>query len=149
MLSLICNNSFYNFSSILCLCLVIITERFEVVNITLFKGTEAVARRCSVKKKCLNILQNLQENTCARVSFLIKLPAQVYNFIKKETLAQVLSFQFCEISKNTFLKKHLWATASELLIAVRWKRKIFRYFESFWWSLVQYNINQILLSLVW
>ena len=24
------------------------------------------------------------------------------NFIKKETLAQVFSFEFCEISKNTF-----------------------------------------------
>ena len=30
-----------------------------------------------------------------------------YNFIKKETLPR-----FFEISKNTFLKEHLWATAS-------------------------------------
>ena len=35
-----------------------------------------------------------------------------YNFIKKETLAQVFSYEFCEISKNTFLTKHLWTTAS-------------------------------------
>ena len=34
------------------------------------------------------------------------------NFIKKETLAQVFSCEFCEISKNTFFKEHLWATAS-------------------------------------
>ena len=27
---------------------------------------------------------------------------QAYNFIKKETLAQVLSCEFCEISENTF-----------------------------------------------
>ena len=33
---------------------------------------EAVARRCSVKKVFLEISQNSQENTCARVSFLIK-----------------------------------------------------------------------------
>ena len=33
--------------------------------------------------------------------------------IKKETLAQVFSCEFCEISKNTFFTKHLWATASE------------------------------------
>ena len=26
----------------------------------------------------------------------------IYNFIKKETLAQVFSCEFCEISKNTF-----------------------------------------------
>ena len=36
---------------------------------------EAVARRCSVKKVFLEILQNSQENTCARASFLIKLQA--------------------------------------------------------------------------
>ena len=35
-------------------------------------GSE-VARRCSVKKVFLEILQNSQENTYARVSFLIKL----------------------------------------------------------------------------
>ena len=34
---------------------------------------EAVARRCSVKKVFLDISQNSQESTCARVSFLIKL----------------------------------------------------------------------------
>ena len=34
---------------------------------------QAVAQSCSVKKVFLKILQNSQENTCARVSFLIKL----------------------------------------------------------------------------
>ena len=34
---------------------------------------EAVVRSCSVKKVFLEISQNSQENTCARVSFLIKL----------------------------------------------------------------------------
>ena len=33
------------------------------------------------------------------------------NFIKKETLAQVFSCKFCEISKNTFFTEHVWATA--------------------------------------
>ena len=36
---------------------------------------EAVSRMCSVKKVFLKILQNSQENTCARVSFLINLLA--------------------------------------------------------------------------
>ena len=36
---------------------------------------EAVIRGCSVKKMLLKISQNSQENTCARVSFLIKLHA--------------------------------------------------------------------------
>ena len=30
------------------------------------------------------------------------------NFIKKEALAQVLSCEFCEISKNTFFTERLW-----------------------------------------
>ena len=30
----------------------------------------------------------------------------------KETLAQVFSCEFCEISKNTFFKEHFWETAS-------------------------------------
>ena len=34
---------------------------------------EAVSRKCSVKKVFLKISQNLQENTFARVTFLIKL----------------------------------------------------------------------------
>ena len=34
------------------------------------------------------------------------------NFIKKETLAQVFSCEFCEIFKSTFSIEHLWVTAS-------------------------------------
>ena len=43
--------------------------------------------------------------------FLMKLQA-VCNFVKKETLAQVFSWKFCEISKDTFSIEHLPATAS-------------------------------------
>ena len=64
--------------------------------------TEAVAQMCSVKKVFLENLQNLQEITCARVSFLTKLQAEACNFIKKEALAQVLCRKFCEIFKKTF-----------------------------------------------
>ena len=34
-------------------------------------------------------------------------------FFKKETLAQVFSCEFSEISKNTFFTEHLWTIASE------------------------------------
>ena len=37
--------------------------------------SEAVAQRCSVEMVLLEISQNSQENTCARLSFLIKLQA--------------------------------------------------------------------------
>ena len=51
--------------------------------------TEAVVRRCSVKKLFLEISQTSQENNCENT------------FIKKETLTQVFSYEFCEISRNT------------------------------------------------
>ena len=116
--------------------------KIYVSNNSLNSSTEAVVQMCSVKKLFLEILQNSQENTCARVSFLIKLQAvkehlwwlflfleislnsqehtwarvsfliklqaglqlylkswmQACNFIEKETLAQVLICEFCEIS---------------------------------------------------
>ena len=40
-----------------------------------FAVIEAVVQTCSVKKVFLEISQNSQENTCPRVSFLIKLQA--------------------------------------------------------------------------
>ena len=51
----------------------------------------------------LKISQNSQENTCVRVSFLIKLQSdnQQLSF-KKKTLAQVNLCDFCEVFKNTF-----------------------------------------------
>ena len=61
------------------------------------RKTRAVALRCSVKKLFLKYT-NAQENTCARVSFLGKLQVSFCNFVKKETLAQVLLCEFCEIS---------------------------------------------------
>ena len=58
-----------------------------------------------LEKVFLEISQNSQENIFARVFF---------NFIKKETLAQVFSCEFCEISTSTFLTEQLWVTASDL-----------------------------------
>ena len=53
----------------------------------------------STKKVFLEISQNLQENTC--------------NFIKKDTLAQVFSCEFFEISKTAFLHRAPLVAASE------------------------------------
>ena len=68
-----------------------------------------VVQRCSVREVFLEISQNSQENTCARVSFLINLQVSAGNFIENEILTQVYSYGFCEISKNT---EYLQATAS-------------------------------------
>ena len=48
------------------------------------------------------ISQNSQENTCVRAC----------NFIKKETLAQVFSCEFCETLKNTFFHRTPLVAAS-------------------------------------
>ena len=58
----------------------IIGHNYNKIN-TLISNAEAVAQRCSVKKVFLEILQNSRENTCARVTSVIKL--QACNFIKK------------------------------------------------------------------
>ena len=56
------------------------------------------------KKVFLEIYQNLQENTFARVFFLLKLQA---------SLTPVFSCEFCEISKNTFSYRTPPVAASE------------------------------------
>ena len=63
---------------------------------------EAVVQICSVNQVFLEISQNSQENTCARVSFFNKVAGIAGNYIKKETLVQVFTCDFCDISKNTF-----------------------------------------------
>ena len=86
-------------------------KQIKFKTFTFFRNAEAVARRCSVKKMFLEISQNSQGNTCARVSFLIKLQAKACRFIKK-TLAQKFFCEFYEISKNTCFTEHVWTTAS-------------------------------------
>ena len=79
----------------------------------------------------LEISQNSQENTCARVSFWIKLRAWACNFIKKETLAQVSSYELCEISKNTSFTERLWTTASTVGRRCSIKKGVHRNFARF------------------
>ena len=63
---------------------------------------EAVTRSCSLKKMFLKVSQNLQKNTCARVSFLLKLQTSG-NLIKNEALAQLFFYEIWEIFMKTFL----------------------------------------------
>ena len=59
--------------------------------------TEAATGEALWEKVFLEISQNSQENTCASL-FFNKLHAPPCNFIRKETLAQVFSCEFYEIS---------------------------------------------------
>ena len=80
---------------------------------------EVVVLRCSVEKMFLDITQNSQENTCGRVSFLIKLQAQACNFIQNQTLGQVFSCEFVKFLRATFFIEHLqWLLLSIQTIPV-------------------------------
>ena len=78
-----------------------------VCNNCLYRNGRSSHQRCSVKKDVLRNLTKFTGKQSARVSFLIKL---------SQTLAQVFSCEFCEISKNTFFTEHLWTTASEMVL---------------------------------
>ena len=58
---------------------------------------EAVVQRCSVKKVFLEISQNSQENTCARVSFLITL-------LKKRLWHRCFPVNFAKFLRTPFLQ---------------------------------------------
>ena len=72
-------------------------------------------RSCSVTE---GLLKNFEKFTgkhlCQGLSLnkIAGWDAEACNFIKKETLAQVFSCEFCEIYKNTFFTEHLRAIAS-------------------------------------
>ena len=66
--------------------------------------SEAATRGVLLKNVFLEIWQNSQENTCART--------WKKEDWQRETLAEVFSCEFCEISNNTFSTEHLQATAS-------------------------------------
>ena len=76
--------------------------------------------------------QNSQEKTCTRVIFLNEVAGlQACNFIKKETVAQVFSCEFCEIFKNAFFTEHLWTTASVYSKVVKEQRVLVTGEESY------------------
>ena len=61
------------------------------------KRNRSSHQRCSMKK---GVLRNFRKFTGKHLCQSV--------FIKKETLAQVFCCEFCEISRNTFFREHLW-----------------------------------------
>ena len=60
------------------------------------------------KKMCCWKFHKIHRKTPMPKTLLKKrLWPQACNFIKKETLVQVFSCEFCEISKNTFFTEHI------------------------------------------
>ena len=74
-------------------------------------------RRCSIEKGVFrNFAKFTGKHLCQSLFFNKKAGLRPATLLKEETLAHVLSCEFCEISKNTFLTEHLRTTASEKLI---------------------------------
>ena len=59
---------------------------------------------CSVKKGVLKNFAKFTGKHLCQSLFLNKVVGAACNFMKKETLAQMLSCEFCKIFKNTFLQ---------------------------------------------
>ena len=55
-----------------------------------------------------NFTKFIRKFLCQSLFFFNKVTGLFCNFIKKETLAQVFSCEFCEISKKTFFTEPLW-----------------------------------------
>ena len=68
------------------------------------RQTEAVTAGVLWKEMFLKISQNSQENTFAKVSFLISCRLESCDFIQKQALSQVLIFEFREIFKKNLLQ---------------------------------------------
>ena len=79
-------------------------------------------QRCSIVKDVLgNFTKFTGKHLCKSLFFdkVVGLWGETCNFIKKETLAQVFSCEFCEISKNTFFTEHLRMTASASVLTTK------------------------------
>ena len=92
------------------------TTEFEAVVTRLSNAVSQQEQKQSTggvlqKNMFLKVSQNSQENTCARVSFLIKLQAWPATLLKRRQ-AQMLSCEFSEIFKNIFFTESQRTTAS-------------------------------------
>ena len=63
---------------------------------------------------CSNGLRLFAPIAIAPIAIFAPVVPEACNFIKKETLTQVFSREFCEISNITFYTEHLRTTASRV-----------------------------------
>ena len=106
------------------------------------KNIRSSHRRRSIEK---GVLKNFAKFTGKRLCqslFLIKLQASVYNFFKKETLAQIFSCEFCETFKSIIFTEHLRATASETSI-MKFFVKIFNDYQLIYCKSTHYLLTRI------
>ena len=91
------------------------------LNVIVIAPNRVQKQKCSVKKVFFKILQNSQENTCVRVFFFSKsCRPQNCSIIKKETVAQVFTCEFCVIFRNTFFyRKPLVAVSASTICLIK------------------------------
>ena len=83
----------------------------------LFKDTEAVLQRCSVKKVALEISQNSLKSTCARVSFLIKLLGSGLRLYYTRLWRRSFPVNFAKFLRTPFHRTPLVAASEDTLKA--------------------------------
>ena len=88
-------------------CIYINTEYWPEHSLNNTQTLELEAtKRCSMKRGVLEISQNSQENTCARASFLIKLPKGfLWIFLRTPFLQNTSGRLFLQILENNFVRK--------------------------------------------
>ena len=75
--------------------------------------SEAAVQKSSVRKVFLEISQNSQENTCARISFLNKAAGlRPATLLKRRLLHRCFPVNCVKFLRTFFLTEHLWTTAS-------------------------------------
>ena len=85
-------------------------------------------RRCFIKDDVpKNFAKFKGKHLCQGLFFNEVAGLEAWNFIKDETLAQMLSFEFCEMFKNTFITEDLRTTASDFSYTAFFKQCLFRW----------------------
>ena len=84
----------------------------NLAKLTIYLNTLTIemqsSKRCSVKRVFLEISQNLQENTCARASFLIKLRASgTGTGVSKRLWHRCFPVNFVKFLRTPFFTEHL------------------------------------------
>ena len=120
------------------------------------KFAKAVVWKCSVKEVFLEISQNLQKNTCAKISFFNKVAGKTafknlkwygllrqnislqnflsmssLRFIKKETPSKVFPCECWQFSKSTFSYRTTPVAASETMMTLSLDKFTLNLFLSF------------------
>ena len=81
-------------------------QKFALQNLTKDRSSH---RSCSLREGVLrNFAKFTRKHLCQGLFFNKVAGLEACNFIKKETVTQVFSCGFCEISKNTFFTETLW-----------------------------------------